>query len=144
MLGFLTRLIFGEPPATRLQYGANNFSGATAANRFADVQDAMRSARPRINAGRVYETNATQTGGVRPGDAGMRPTRDMWYGVYRANLRPSGFSGSSLYYNQWQQTPTRWDGDAPVQMQPAQQRNAPWLRRAARGPARVMHGGFGA
>lgn len=143
MLGFLTRLIFGEPPATRLQYGANNFSGATAPDRFSSYEEAMRNARERVNAGAVYANNAQQQGGVRPGDAGMRPTRDMYYGVLRANLRPSGFSGTVGYYNQWQQTPTRWDGDAPVQMQPRTQRNAPWLRRSARGPVRVVHGGFG-
>jgi hypothetical protein len=118
------------PPATRKQYGALNYEKAGAVDRFYQFEDALVTGRQHMNQGQVYVRNAKQTGGVLPGDSGLIPTLNMFYGVLRASFRPVGINQGQRYLNQWQETPAYYPGDAPLRLAVRNQNAAPWIRRA--------------
>jgi hypothetical protein len=76
------------------------------------------------NYGGFFDPRAV--GGVRPGDNGILQTNNMYYGIMRASLSPNGITPGQTYLAQWAGTPTRYDGDAPLELQPAVNRPAPW------------------
>lgn len=123
----------------RKQYGALNYSeGGYDHDPFAADEKAMGSpaAAESFNTGKVYVNTRRQVGGVSPGDNGMMPTRNMWYGVIGAILRPVGLTQGQTMLFQDAANPVGWAGDTPIDLQPATTRAAPW-RRQALSPVRV-------
>jgi hypothetical protein len=119
-----------KPMATRHQYGDLNFSEGGAEDSFSGYEDALRAAADKFNVGSVYVRPTVRKGGVLPGDNGIMPTRNMWYGVIHANLSPVGLTAGQTYLFQTAGNPVGWAGDAPLDLQPGMVRAAPWRRNA--------------
>ncbi len=115
-------------PACRKQYGALNYSEGGTPDEYGGWESALRDAATKFNVGSVYVNSTADKGGVKAGDNGLMPTRNMWYGVLHANLAPVGLTAGQTYLFQAAGNPNAWAGDTPVDLQPSTVRAAPWLR----------------
>ena len=115
-------------PAVRLQYGAFNYSEAGAPNRWAAFQSFLRAAADAFNVGKVYVT-APAAGGVLAGDTGILRSNDPFVGILRVTADfPSGIARGNTYLAQWAETPYKWSGDTPLDLQVQPSPDAPWLK----------------
>lgn len=119
-------------PAARAQYGQLNYSEGGTPDFFAEWEGHLVASAPHMNAGRVYEMtdvcppNANGQCGAR---GGLMPTRDMYYGVFRA-LTFGGFGIPTYLSNP---DLTNWSGDAPVALQPTTANPPPWVKNVGKG-----------
>lgn len=125
-------------PAVRKQYGLYNYNEGNTPDFFGDYENALRASAPARNAGQTLQTHSPGQGGVLPGDAGQMLTRNMFYGFVSldgSSISPSGITPGQTYLSQ-RANPTGWAGDAPLDLQDAPQRAAPWRRTATGGNPR--------
>jgi hypothetical protein len=120
----------GEPAARLNLYGINFNEGGTPDN-FIPYTNALRSGADDFNTGQVYVTPPAR-GGVRAGDYGILKTHSvLYYGVVRAGIeqRYNGYpTENQTLLDQWAGTPTRFDGDVPLDLQWQPTGLAPWLK----------------
>jgi hypothetical protein len=117
--------------ANRLQFGQWNYAEAGTPDAFGAWETALRAGASEFNTGQVYVTPPSR-GGVKNGDEGILKTHTvLYYGIVRAGIeqRYNGYPvQNQTVLDQWAGTPTRYDGDVPLDLAWSPTGPAPWLK----------------